>query len=96
VVFEELRLAVERHEEYRAEITDCWKVFEIQAVSESQGVERKAARLADEGKEDKARDLLTKFCENKCEKALAAGQDWVNFLNSLPISGKTTVTTSEE
>jgi hypothetical protein len=96
VVFEELRLAVERHEEYRAEITDYWKVFELQAISESLGVEREAARLTDEGNKSKARGLLTEFCDDTCDKALAAGRDWVKFLNELPISRKTALDMRDE
>jgi hypothetical protein len=91
-----LRLAVERHEEYRAELTDYWQVFELQAISESYGLEREVSRLVEKGNKDEARDLLTEFCEDTCNKALAAGRDWVKFLNKLPISRKTAIDARDE
>jgi hypothetical protein len=84
-LFGELRLAIERHPEYREEITKYWTVFEIQAIEESYGVEREAAKLADAGKEKEARKLLTKFCEKKCNEAMEAGQKTLDFLNGLPM-----------
>jgi hypothetical protein len=95
-VFEKLRQTVNRRPKYRAEITDFWTGFEIQAIEESYGKEREAARLADAGKEKEARKLLTEFCEDKCNEALAVAQDMLKYLNKLPILGEATIETGEE
>jgi hypothetical protein len=95
-LFEELRLAVEYHPEYRVEVTDYWKVFEIQTIEKSYGVEREAGKLSDAGKEEEARKLLTKFCEDTCNDALAVAQDMLKHLNKLPILGETAVEAGEE
>jgi hypothetical protein len=95
VLFEELRLAVERHPKYRQEITQHWTVFEIQAIEESYGVEKNSASLAEGGDVDGARDVLTKFCEKKCAEALATAKDMLKFLNKRPILGETTEVSAE-
>jgi hypothetical protein len=86
-LFKELRLAVEYRPEYWDEITQYWTVFEIQAIEESYGVESEAGRLADEGDVGRARELLSEFVEKKCDEAMAAVQNILDFLNNLPLLG---------
>jgi hypothetical protein len=85
VLFEKLKLAVEWHPEYRDDITQYWTVFEVQTIEESYGVEHEAAQAADAGHEEEARELLTEFVQTKCDEAMAAGQEMLDFLNGLPM-----------
>jgi hypothetical protein len=86
-LYDKLRLAVEWHPEYRADITRYWTVFEIQAIEQSHTLEHEAAQLADGGDVEGARKLLTEFVEQKCDEAMAAGQNILDFLNNLPLLG---------
>jgi dipeptidase len=86
-LFDKLRLAVEWHPEYRADITKYWTVFEIQAIEQSHLLEHKVARLADKGDLEGARRLLTEFVERKSDEAKKAGQNILQFLNDLPMFG---------
>jgi hypothetical protein len=87
-LFEKLRAAVEYRPEYREEITRHWSVFEIQAIEESYLLEREAAPLADDGKVEDARALLTLFVQKKCDEAMAACEKMLELLGNLPLLGK--------
>lgn len=86
-VFEELRLVLEYHPEYREKITRYWTVFELQAYEETLPLEAEVLALVNDEKVDKARKLLTEFVESKCDAALAAAREMIGMLESLPIVG---------
>jgi hypothetical protein len=88
-LFDKLRLAVEWHPEYRAEITQYWTIFEIQAIEQSHLLEHKVAQLVDEGDVEGGRKLLTEFVERKSIEAKKAGQNILQFLHDLPMLGAT-------
>lgn len=83
-VFEELRLIVEYHPEYRDKITHYWKIFDIHTMEESTALEGKVAILADGGKPGEARKLLTEFVANKCSEALSAASQIIDEIKDLP------------
>jgi hypothetical protein len=83
-VFEDLRLIVEHHPEYRDKITHYWKIFDIHTMEETAALEGKVAVLADDGKPDEARKLLTEFVANKCGEALAAASQILDEIRGLP------------
>jgi len=82
--FEDLRLIVEHHPEYRDKITHYWKIFDIHAIEETAALEGKVAMLADGGKTDEARKLLTEFVANKCDEALVAASQILDEMKGLP------------
>jgi hypothetical protein len=88
-LFENLRIAVEYHPEYRSEITRYFTIFEKQTIDQSEEIEADIHQLADNGKETEARTRLTEFVARKCNEALSVGTKWLEFLNSLPICDKT-------
>jgi dipeptidase len=83
-VFDELRLAIEYHPEYRDKITHYWKIFDIHTMEESTELEGKVVQLADSGKTGEARKLLTEFAEKKCGEALSAASQIINDVRGLP------------
>ncbi len=83
-VFDELRLAVEYHPDYRDKVTHHWKIFEMHVMEESTAVEGKATVLADSGKPGEARKLLTEFVARKCEEVLAATAQILDEIKGLP------------
>jgi hypothetical protein len=83
-VFDELRLTIEYHPEYRDKITHYWKIFDIHTMEESTALEGKAAKLSDDGKADEARKLLTEFVANKCAEALSAASQILDEIKGLP------------
>jgi dipeptidase len=89
-LFEKLRADVEYHPEYREEITRYWSVFEIQTIEESYLVEKEATPLADNGKIEEARELLTSFVQKKCDEAMTNCQKMLEYLGKLPLIGKRT------
>jgi len=84
-IFDDLRLALEYHPEYRDKITYYWTVFEIQTIEETLPLEAKVLALAKDKKVDEARKLLTEFVKSKCDEALAAARAMLGELKSLPI-----------
>ncbi len=84
-IFDDLRLALEYHPEYREKITYYWTVFELQTIEETLPLEVKVFTLAKDKKVDEARKLLTEFVKLKCDKALAAAKAMLGELESLPI-----------
>jgi hypothetical protein len=85
-LFEDLRLAIEYHQEYAKKIQQYWTVFEIQTVEESFKVETAASALADKGDIAGARVLLTDFVNKKWAEATAMGKQWVDIFKALPLS----------
>jgi hypothetical protein len=83
-IFDELRLAVEYHPEYRDKITHYWKIFDIHTMEESTALEGKVVQLADSGKTDEARKLLTEFAAKKCSEALSAASQILDDVKGLP------------
>jgi hypothetical protein len=83
-LFEQLRLEVEYHPEYRGEITHFWKIFEIQTVEESLVLHTDVARLAGSEKQNEARKRLTDFVEKKCTKALSEASRILKDIQGLP------------
>jgi hypothetical protein len=84
-VFDELRIAVDYHSEYRNKITEYWTVFEIETIEQTRILETEVAKLTSEGSETKARKMITDFIHNKCKEALAKAKDITKELNRLPI-----------
>lgn len=87
-LFEQLRLSVEQHPDYRDDITQKWSVFEIQTIEQSYLLEKDVTALADKGKDDEARQLLTEFVQKKCDEAMASCENMLKFLGDLPTLGK--------
>lgn len=83
-MFDELRLAVEYHPEYREKITHFWKIFEIHTMEESAAFEMKVMMLASKGKMDEARKLLTEFVANKCNETIIAAKKILEEIKGLP------------
>lgn len=83
-LFEELRLAVEYHPEYRDKITHYWKIFEIHIMEESVALEGKVAVLTDGGKLDDARKMLTEFVNDKCKETMAMASQMLTDIKNLP------------
>jgi len=83
-VFDELRLAIEYHPEYRDEITHYWKIFDIHTIEESAELEGRVTKLSDDGKTDEAKKLLTEFVANKCSQALSVSSQIIDDIKSLP------------
>ena len=83
-IFEQLRLAVEYHPEYRQEITHFWKIFEIQSVEESLALELDTAVLADNGKLSEARKRLTDFVEKTSSQALSVASQLLTDITGFP------------
>jgi dipeptidase len=84
-VFENLRLALDYHPEYRAEITRYFSIFEQQTIDQAEKMEIDVINLADKGKATKARKLVTEFVAKKCNEALEMGSSWEEFLKSQSI-----------
>jgi hypothetical protein len=82
--FEELRLAIEYHPEYREEITSFWRVFDIHSVEESALLETEAAALTEANKLEEVRKRLTGYVENRCDQALSAAMQILKDLENLP------------
>jgi hypothetical protein len=85
-IFEDLRLAVEFHQEYAEKIKQYWTFFEIQTIEEGLKTETAAAVLAEKGDTAGARGTLTDFVNKKWAEATYMGKKWVNILKDLPIS----------
>ena len=83
-VFEQLRLAVEYHPEYREDITHFWKIFDIHSIEESSALEAEVTVLIDSKKQDEARKRLTDFVESRCSQALSAASQILGDIESLP------------
>jgi hypothetical protein len=84
-VFEDLRLAIEYHPEYRDKITHYWKIFDIHTIEESTALEGKVTLLADGGKVDEARKLLTEFVVNKCDQVMKVASQMLNDVKDLQL-----------
>jgi len=84
-VFENLRLTLEYHPEYRPKITHYFTVFELQTIEQTEKLEADVSKLADDGREIEARVLLTEFVVKKCNEAMSLGSQWLEFLQSLPL-----------
>jgi hypothetical protein len=87
-VFEKLRLALEYHPEYRAEITRYFTVFEQQTIEQAEKLEADVIGLAGNGSDSEARAQLTEFVARKCNEAMSMGSVWLEFLKSQPITPK--------
>ena len=87
-LFGKLRAQMDYHPEYRDDITEHWTGFEIRTIEESTLAEAKAAQLVDEGDKNGARIVLTEFVGRKCDEAMKACQQMLDFLNALPILEK--------
>jgi dipeptidase len=85
-VFEDLRLALEYHPEYMADINRYFTVFEQQTIEQSKELENDVKQLNDNGKETEARAQLTEFVARKCDEALSIGSEWLKFLKSCTIN----------
>jgi dipeptidase len=83
-VFENLRLALEYRQDYRAEITRYFTVFEQQTIEQTELLETVVNKLADKGNDTEARAKLTEFVARKCDEALLMGSSWLDFLKNLP------------
>jgi hypothetical protein len=83
-LFDELRLTVEYHPECRDKITHYWKIFDIHTIEESVALEGQAGILADGGKPDEARKLITGFVANKCAEALSTASQILDELKGMP------------
>jgi hypothetical protein len=84
-VFEELRLALDYHPEFRQKIKDYWTTFEVHSVEESVRLEKEILALAGAGDTDGARVKLTEFVNKKLAEAVVHGRQWLDELKSLPI-----------
>ena len=87
-LFGKLRAQMDYHPEYRDDITEYWTGFEIRTIEESTLAEAKAAQLVDEGDKNGARIVLTEFVSRKCDEAMKACQQMLDFFNALPILEK--------
>lgn len=83
-LFEQLRLEIEYHPEYREGVTHLWKIFEIQTVEESLALEMDAAGLAGSEKRGEARKRLNDFVEKKCTQALSEASQILSDIRGLP------------
>jgi hypothetical protein len=81
--FEDLRLALEYHPEFREKIKHFWTVFERQTIIDGQNLEAEAAKLAENSDLAAARALLTEFVAKKCADALHKGKQWVEKLQNV-------------
>lgn len=83
-IFEDLRLRVEYHPEYREEITHFWKIFDIHTMEESAVLESEVVLLADQGRTEEARKRLTEFVVRKCDEALVQAVQILEEIKNLP------------
>jgi hypothetical protein len=87
-VYENLRAALDFHQEYREEITRYFTVFEYQTIAQAEKIEADVNKLVSEKNAAGARELLTKFVKDKCDEAMSAGSTWLDFIKNLPLSNK--------
>ncbi|MBN1190999.1 MAG: hypothetical protein JXA46_14685 [Dehalococcoidales bacterium] len=85
-IFENLRKTVEYHPGCRNEITRYFTVFEQQTIAQGELLEVEVNKLADSGKEEEARKMLTDFVAEKCNEAMSAGSLWLEYLKGLPLA----------
>jgi hypothetical protein len=83
-VFEDLRLAIEYHPEYRDKITHFWKIFDIHTMEECTPLETEVSLLAASGKLGEARARLTEFVARKCKQAFAEASRTLEWVKSIP------------
>ena len=51
-------------------------------------MEKEATPLADNGKTEEAREILTLFVQKKCDEAMTTCQKMLESLGNLPVLGK--------
>ncbi len=83
-IFDQLRLAVEYHPEYRDQITHFWKVFDIHSIEESSALEVEVAALAINSQKGEARKQLTDFVAARCTQALSTASQLLSEIEGLP------------
>lgn len=68
--FEALAMALEEIPKFKQHVRQYWEAFEFQTLREASFLEKKVKELAENGKEDEAKEMLTEFITIKARKAV--------------------------